>query len=118
MMGSASGAAGGNPNVAPSCSPNKYQQAMAMMVQMAADQKNRRGFGKNETNMELRLWVYGSEQEYGAGGGGMRTLGDVVRGHDRIAVSKDKACRVPRSPVKRADCRSRRLDAQSGLARC
>src|SRR5262245_15223932 len=50
MIGGSSSAAGGRPTIAPNCSPKVYQPMMTTMVQARADQKNTRGFGKNETN--------------------------------------------------------------------
>src|SRR4029079_11121982 len=49
-----SGLAGRTPNVSPSASPKRYQKAMANRIQTSADQKNQRGWGKKETNIEGR----------------------------------------------------------------
>src|SRR5687767_4788995 len=43
-------ASGMSPRRALSCSPNAYQNAMAIAVHTMADQKNNRGYGKKETN--------------------------------------------------------------------
>jgi hypothetical protein len=50
MIGGSPSAAGGRPTAEPRFSPNVYQPMMTTMVQRRADQKNRRGLGKNETN--------------------------------------------------------------------
>src|SRR5947208_12819566 len=50
MMAGASAAAGGSPNRAPSSAPPKNQARIRTMLQAAADKKNIRGCGKNDTN--------------------------------------------------------------------
>src|SRR4051812_22737962 len=50
MIGGASGAAGGRPNQLPSSAPPKNQIRTSTMLQAAADRKNSRGCGKNDTN--------------------------------------------------------------------